>query len=126
MVQQQKCAKNAEKNLIFVIVNKMNETLTTFCNDVLKHDDRIADIEKEMALMNQKCNLRHKEQDMDQNRLKSWAVGTAVIAQVTAILILTNVIPVEQVEILKGVATAVLEMLVLFGILNNPNRSDGF
>ena len=63
---------------------------------------------------------------MEQKRLKSWAVWTAVVSQVVAILILTNVIPLEQVEILKGVATAVLEMLVLFGILNNPQASDHF
>jgi uncharacterized membrane protein len=63
---------------------------------------------------------------MNQNRVKSWAVWTAVVSQVVAILILTNVIPLEQVEILKGVATAVLEMLVLFGILNNPTKADGF
>lgn len=58
---------------------------------------------------------------MKQDILRSKVMWLGVIAQVISILILTNVIPMEQVEVIKGVAIAVLEILTLFGIINSPN-----
>jgi uncharacterized membrane protein len=60
---------------------------------------------------------------MEQNRFKSKVVWTAVLAQVLVILGLYMPGIADEVKI---VGTAVLEMLTLFGILNNPTNSAGF
>ena len=57
---------------------------------------------------------------MRQGRLKSYAMWAAIIAQVITILILTNVIPMETIEVIRGVAIALLQILSLFGIVNSP------
>jgi len=57
---------------------------------------------------------------MKQDRLKSKVMWLGIISQVIAILILTNLIPLEQIEIVKGVAIAILEILSLYGIVNSP------
>ena len=57
---------------------------------------------------------------MRQDRLKSYAMWAAIIAQVITILILTNVIPMETIEVIRGVAIALLQILSLFGIVNSP------
>ena len=60
---------------------------------------------------------------MKQNRFKSWALWTAVVSQVLAILLLTNVIGVQDSQLFNQIATAVLQLLVLFGVINNPTVS---
>ena len=60
---------------------------------------------------------------MKQSRFKSWALWTAVVAQGLAILLLTNVIGVQDAQLFNQTATAVLELLVLFGVINNPTVS---
>ena len=57
---------------------------------------------------------------MKQDRIKSKVMWLGIISQVIAILILTNLIPLEQIEIVKGVAIAILEILSLYGIVNSP------
>ena len=60
---------------------------------------------------------------MKQNRFKSWALWTAVVSQVLAILLLTNVIGVQDSQLFNQIATAVLQLLVLLGVINNPTVS---
>ena len=65
---------------------------------------------------------------MEQNRLKSWVTWSAIVAQIIAILQLSGVfekigIATEQVEQVIG---CVLQLLVLFGVLNNPTSADSF
>lgn len=63
---------------------------------------------------------------MDQNRLKSPVVWGAVIAQVVTILVTLGVLDVGQSEAVNAVVAAVLQMLVLFGVFNNPTNKSGF
>ena len=58
-----------------------------------------------------------------QNRLKSVVVWSAVLSQVLIILALIKPDVTEEVKI---VTTAILEILTLFGILNNPTDKNGF
>lgn len=59
-------------------------------------------------------------------RLKSKIVWVAALAQVIVILQLTGVLTISEIEIVNGVATAVIQMLVLFGVLNNPTDKKHF
>ena len=63
---------------------------------------------------------------MEQNRLKSPVVWAAVIAQILTILIVLDVINVAQQETINQVVAAVLQLLVAFGVLNNPVAQDKF
>lgn len=57
------------------------------------------------------------------DRLKSAVVWVAVIAQVCMIIAMYNGAIAENVKI---IATAIVEILTLFGILNNPTSRDSF
>jgi len=61
---------------------------------------------------------------MNQNRLQSKVVWVSILAQVLVVLALF--VPNNIAEEVKIVGTAVIEMLTLFGILNNPTDSQGF
>ena len=63
---------------------------------------------------------------MEQNRLKSPVVWAAVTAQMLAVLMLLGVIGEELGATIKMIAAGVLEILVLFGVLNNPTNQEGF
>ena len=63
---------------------------------------------------------------MEQNRFKSPVVWGAVIAQILSILIVLDVINVSQQEAINAVVASVLQLLVAFGILNNPVTPDRF
>lgn len=63
---------------------------------------------------------------MNQNRFKSPVVWAAVVAQILSILIVMDVINVAQQEAVNAVVTAVLQVLVCFGVLNNPENPNGF
>ena len=63
---------------------------------------------------------------MKQDRLKSPVVWISVLAQIVIILQVTNVLPKSDIETINVVATAVIQALVLFGILNNPESKDTF
>jgi len=58
-----------------------------------------------------------------QNRLKSAVVWTAVLSQILLVVTLINPNIADAVKIVGGV---VIEVLTLFGILNNPTSKDNF
>lgn len=57
-------------------------------------------------------------------RLKSKWVWVSILAQIVVILQLTECLEVTQIEIINGGVTAILEILVLLGILNNPSNKE--
>lgn len=63
---------------------------------------------------------------MEQNRFKSPVVWAAVIAQILTILIVLDVINVAQQDTINALVASVLQLLVAFGILNNPVAQDKF
>lgn len=63
---------------------------------------------------------------MNQNRFKSPVVWAAVVAQILTVLIVLDVINVAQQESINQVVAAVLQLLIAFGVLNNPVTSDKF
>lgn len=63
---------------------------------------------------------------MNQNRLKSPVVWAAVVAQVLSILVLVGVIGEAMADAARMVFAGLLEILVLFGVLNNPTDGAGF
>lgn len=63
---------------------------------------------------------------MEQNRFKSPVVWAALVAQILSILVLLDVIAPTQSETINAVVTAVLQMLVAFGVMNNPTTQDKF
>ncbi len=58
-----------------------------------------------------------------QNRLKSTVVWVAVLSQ---ILLIIGLISPGITDSVKIVGSAVIEILTLFGILNNPTNKGGF
>jgi uncharacterized membrane protein len=60
---------------------------------------------------------------MTQNRFKSKVLWASVAAQIISILTLTGVIDVGAGETFNQVIGGVLQLLVLFGVLNNPTDS---
>ena len=63
---------------------------------------------------------------MEQNRLKSPVVWAAVVAQILTVLIVLDVINVAQQETINQVVAAVLQLLVAFGVINNPRDAENF
>lgn len=63
---------------------------------------------------------------MEQNRLKSKVVWLAIVAQVISILVMLGVIDMGMGEAVNNIVSAVCELLVLFGVLNNPTQSGEF
>ena len=63
---------------------------------------------------------------MEQNRIKSPVLWAALIAQILSILVLLDVVSPTQSETINQVVAAVLQMLVAFGVLNNPENKTGF
>lgn len=63
---------------------------------------------------------------MRQSRFKSKVLWVAVVAQVIAILLMTGIIGVADAELFNQVVTAVLELLVLFGVINNPTSKEKY
>lgn len=61
---------------------------------------------------------------MTQNRWKSPVLWTAVVAQVVSILIMTNVIDLALGDQVNQVAVAILQLLTLIGVLNNPENPE--
>ena len=60
---------------------------------------------------------------MNQKRLTSPIVWTAVLAQILLVITLFNQ---EIAEPIKVIGTAVIEILTLVGILNNPTNKKGW
>lgn len=63
---------------------------------------------------------------MEQNRIKSPVLWSALVAQILSILVLLDVIAPTQSETINAVVAAVLQMLVAFGVLNNPSDKANF
>lgn len=63
---------------------------------------------------------------MPQNRFKSKVVWAAIVAQLFGLLVATGLIDTGMSAALETVALAILEMLVTFGVLNNPSDKQHF
>lgn len=59
-----------------------------------------------------------------QNRFKSKVLWAAIVAQVLSLLVTVGVIDTGMSTTLNGVAVAILEMLVVFGVVNNPTDKE--
>lgn len=59
-----------------------------------------------------------------QNRFKSPVLWITVLAQVLSILMMMGVIDSGQSEIIHNIAIVILEIMVAFGILNNPTSKN--
>lgn len=57
---------------------------------------------------------------MNQNRFKSPVLWSALVAQLLSMLIVLGVIDTGLGDVIEGVVAALLELLVAFGVLNNP------
>lgn len=57
-------------------------------------------------------------------RLKSKWVWTSILAQVIVILQLTGLLSVSNIEMVNGVVVAILEILTIIGVLNNPKEKE--
>ena len=57
---------------------------------------------------------------MIQNRFKSPVLWSALSAQVLSMLMVLGVIDTGLGDVIEGVIAALLELLVAFGVLNNP------
>lgn len=60
-----------------------------------------------------------------QNRLKSPVFWTAMAAQILSILVYTGVLMQETSNAIQGIVVSICEMLVIFGIFNNPTNKTG-
>lgn len=63
---------------------------------------------------------------MDQNRFKSPVLWGTIVAQVLALLVTVGVIDTGVSEAVEAVFAAVLNLLGVFGILNNPTSKNTF
>ena len=61
-----------------------------------------------------------------QNRLKSKIFWAAIAAQIVTILILMGVINTGLGETVNQIIAIVLQILVAFGVLNNPTDKENF
>jgi uncharacterized membrane protein len=62
---------------------------------------------------------------MTQNRWRSPVLWSGVVAQVVSLLILLDVIDTGMGDTINQVAAGVLQLLTLFGIINNPTNPEG-
>lgn len=63
---------------------------------------------------------------MMQNRWKSKVLWISVAAQLVSLLMVLGVIDTGMGNAINGVVVSLCEMLVLFGVLNNPTDKAGF
>jgi len=65
---------------------------------------------------------------MKQNRWKSKVLWVAIIAQIIAVLQLANVFQLIGIDagLVGDIVAGVLQLLVLFGVLNSPSSKDSF
>lgn len=62
---------------------------------------------------------------MEQNRFKSPILWSALAAQVLVILVTLGAIDTGLSEAIEAVVTSLLQLLVTFGVLNNPTNPSG-
>lgn len=58
-----------------------------------------------------------------QSRWRSKVLWAAILAQIVSILMMVGVIDVGMGEVINNVGGGVLQLLALFGIINNPTDS---
>lgn len=63
---------------------------------------------------------------MTQSRWKSPVVWAAIAAQVLSVLVITGVIDPTRSETFNTLAASILQVLVAFGVLNNPTDGGDF
>lgn len=63
---------------------------------------------------------------MNQNRFLSKVTLAAIGAQIVSLLILMGVIDTGAGSAINGVIVAVLELLTVFGVVNNPTDKQNF
>lgn len=63
---------------------------------------------------------------MKQPRWKSPVVWTTIAAQVLSILVITGVIDPTRSETINTLVASILQILVAFGVLNNPTDGKCF
>jgi uncharacterized membrane protein len=61
-----------------------------------------------------------------QNRFKSKVTWATIASLILSMLVTTGILQPSQSTVLNGVAIAVLDALVVFGILNNPTDAEHF
>jgi len=62
---------------------------------------------------------------MKQDRWKSKALIAALIAQILSLFVISGNLELAQSEAINVAVGAILQMLVAFGIVNNPTDSGG-
>lgn len=60
------------------------------------------------------------------NRLKSKVTIVSIVSQILAVLIALDVIDINVSQQINAVVIALLELLVTFGVLNNPSDKENF
>jgi len=63
---------------------------------------------------------------MNQERLRSPIVWMATLAQVLVILQATQILPSTGIELIDVVVTAIIQIAIIIGILNNPTDKTHF
>ena len=63
---------------------------------------------------------------MNQERIKSPVLWAAIVAQVVSILLALNIIPPALGDKVNEVGALILQLFVLFGVMNNPTDHEGF
>ena len=63
---------------------------------------------------------------MEQNRFKSWVFWSSLAAQIVSLLVLFGVFNAGQTEVVNQVIAVILQMFVVFGVLNNPTEPNQF
>lgn len=61
-----------------------------------------------------------------QNRFKSKITWATIASLILSMLVTTGILQPSQSAVINGVAVAVLDALVVFGILNNPTDAEHF
>ncbi len=59
-------------------------------------------------------------------RMTSWVFWSSLAAQVLSLLVASGILSVNLSEAIKGVILSVLQIFVLFGVLNNPTDRSSF
>jgi len=60
------------------------------------------------------------------NRLTSWVFWSSLAAQILSLLVASGLISLPLSESINGVILSVLQIFVLFGVLNNPTDHSSF
>lgn len=59
-----------------------------------------------------------------QSRLQSWVFWSSLAAQIVSLLVLFGVFNAGQTEMVNQAIAIILQMFVVFGVLNNPTSKN--